>query len=268
MKQFKEINGITICYDDTMEMDKKPLFLFHGLTGNKETMYMFRDIFKDQYRTICVDTRGHGESTHPEVYTLRDHGLDAHALIEALGFEKVNILGYSMGSYVALQIAEIKSDNIDRLILLCTKPSGKTSSVEKLAKERGIDMKSLTPQQLQQIILSSAYAPKTLEKMKTGEFDPSTINAGINGVQLTPEEKEAESKSLANFDLTNDLDKVNCKTLVISGEFDGINGPELGEIVAKGIKGSKYVMIKDAGHMVPYEQPEEFIKVVREFLSE
>ena len=58
--------------------------------------------------------------------------VNINALIEALGLEKVNILGYSMGSYVALQTAEIKSDNIDHLILLCTKPSGKTSKRKRI----------------------------------------------------------------------------------------------------------------------------------------
>lgn len=267
MKQFKEINGITICYDDSMEFDKKPLLLFHGLNGNKEAMYIIRDMFKDEHRTICVDTRGHGESTHPENYSLSDHAKDVHALIDALGLEKVNILGYSMGSYISLAVAEYKSDNIEHLILLCTKPSGKTSSVEKIAKERGLDVRNLTPEQLAQITLSCAFAPSTLIKIKNKEFDASVINGQKNGVELTPIEKEAESKSLANFDLTNDLDKVNCKTLVIAGEYDGINPKELGKEVANGIKDSQYVVIEDAGHMVPYEKPQVFTSVVKSFLG-
>ena len=208
MKHFIEINGVTICYDDTEEKDKKPLFLYHGLTGCKETMYFMRDVLKEDYRIITVDSRGHGESSHPKEYTLSDHGDDVHELIKALGFSKVDILGYSMGSYISLCAAEKKSDDIDHLILLCTKGAGKTSSVERIAKEKGLDLRTLTPKQLQEMILSSAFAPSTLAKMKSGEF---VYAPESSGVVLNEEEKASESASLANFDLLDDLDKVSCK---------------------------------------------------------
>ncbi len=264
MKQYIKINGVVICYDDTMETDKKPLLLYHGLTGSKEVMYFMRDELKKDYRIITIDARGHGESSHPAEYSLSDHGDDVHALIKALGLAKADILGYSMGSYIALCAAEKGSDDIGHLILLGTKGAGKTSSVERIAKEKGIDMKTLSTEDLQKMLLACAFAPKTLEKMKTGEF---VYTPDTSGIVLSEEEKASESRSLADFDLLNDLDKVSCKTLVIAGEYDGINPKEYGKEVADGIEGCRYEVITDTGHMVPYEKPEEFYALVREFLE-
>lgn len=267
MEKILKCNGIDLCYDDTEDAGKKILILIHGLTGNKETMYVFREMFRDRFRCICVDTRGHGASSHPEHYDLNDHAEDMKALIESFGVEKVDVLGYSMGSYIAAATASKYPDIIDNLVLLCTKPSGKTSSIERIAATMGIDMATMTPEQLQQIVMANAFAPSTLVKLKNGELPEVAAQLmEAPGIQLTPEEKAAESRSLADFDLTPRLGNIKCKTLVVAGEYDNINPKELGREVADLIPGSRYVVVEEAGHMVPFEQPAAFVKLVDEFI--
>lgn len=264
MKQFYEVNGISICVDDTGETGKKPLLLYHGLTGNKESMFYCRDLFCDRYRVICVDTRGHGESTHPAEYSLSDHAHDVHGLIRAMDLGKADVLGYSMGSYVALAAAIVDCSDIGHLVLVATKPSGKTSSVERIAREKGLDISELTADQIMELTLSCALAPQSFEKLKTGELK---LDMDFGGVELNAEEKQAESRSLADFDNSKGYAKVTCKTLVIAGEYDGINPKEQGKKVADGIKQAEYVEIKDASHMLVFEKPAEFTQIVKDFLE-
>ena len=264
MERYIEVNGVTLCIDDTMVTDKKALLLYHGLTGSKEAMYEIRDIMQDRYRVICVDTRGHGKSTHPAEYTLEDHAKDVHELIRVLELGKVDIIGHSMGSYVALAAAEMCCEDIDHLVLYSTKPSGKTSSVERILKERGLDIRTLSEEQMIQIIMTFTFAPDSLARIQKGELllpDPSQMPV------LSPEEKAIESKSIAGFDNSLGYDKVTCKTLVISGEFDGINSWQEGKEVADGIKGAQFVLIKDAAHMSAMEQPGQFFTAVDEFFN-
>ena len=267
MKKFLDVNGIEICIDDTEDGDTA-LLLIHGLTGNKSTMYPVRDMFKDDYRVITIDTRGHGESTRPKEYTIDDHAADIHGIIEELNLEKVNIIGYSMGSYIALRAAEAKSDDIDNLILLCTKPNGKTSSVARLLKEVNLDITQVSPEEMMQVIIKASVAPQSLEKVASGELDIGKLLDGDGTQELNAEEKAAEDASLANFDNSKDYDKVTCKTLVIGAEYDGINPPELGREVADGIKDARFELINDAGHLVIIEQPEEFQNIVNDFLKD
>lgn len=267
MKRFLNVNDIEICIDDT-EQGENALLLIHGLTGDKTTMYPIRDMFKDEYRVITIDTRGHGESTRPQEYTIDDHALDVHEIIKELDLEKADILGYSMGSYIALRAAEVKCDDIDHLILLCTKPNGKTSSVARLLKEANLDITQVTQEEMIGAILKASVAPDTFEKIASGELDVDSILNGEENQQLNEEEKAAEDASLANFDNSKDYDKVTCKTLVISAEYDGINPQKLGREVADGIEGAKFELIKNAGHLAAFEQTEEFIKIVKDFLNE
>ena len=266
MKKFLNINDIEICIDDT-EQGENPLLLIHGLTGNKTTMYPIRDMFKDDYRVITIDTRGHGESTRPEEYTIDDHANDVHEIINELGFEKANILGYSMGSYIALRAAEVKSDDIDHLVLVCTKPNGKTSSVARLLKEADLDITQVTQEEMMGVILKASLAPDSYEQVIKGEFDISPYLSGDESQELNEEEKAAEDASLANFDNSKDYDNVTCKTLVIAAEHDGINPPELGREVADGIKDAQFELIENAGHLAAAEQADEFQKIIRNFLN-
>ncbi|MBR3113631.1 MAG: alpha/beta hydrolase [Methanobrevibacter sp.] len=267
MKKFLNINDIEICIDDT-EHGENSLLLIHGLTGNKTTMYPIRDMFKDDYRVITIDTRGHGESTRPKKYTIDDHAYDIHEIIKELNLENVNILGYSMGSYIALRTAEVKCDDIDNLILLCTKPHGKTSSVARLLKEADMDITQVTQEEMMGVILKASLAPQSYEKAINGELNVEELLKGDESQELSEEEKAAEDASLANFDNSNDYDKVTCRTLVIGAEYDGINPPELGREVADGIKDAEFELIKDAGHLVIVEQPDEFKDIVNNFLNQ
>jgi pimeloyl-ACP methyl ester carboxylesterase len=266
MKKFLSIDDIEICIDDTEE-GENALLLIHGLTGDKTTMYPVRDMFKDDYRVITIDTRGHGESTHPKEYTIDDHANDVHEIIRELGLEKVDVLGYSMGSYIALRAAEAKCDDINHLVLVCTKPNGKTSSVARLLKEANLDITQITQEEMMGVILKASLAPHSLEKVANGELDVGELLSSDESPELSEEEKAAEDASLANFDNSKDYDKVTCKTLVIGAEYDGINPPELGREVADGIKDAEFELIKDAGHLVIVEQPDEFKKIVENFLK-
>ncbi|MBR0130482.1 MAG: alpha/beta hydrolase [Firmicutes bacterium] len=263
MEKFIDINGITMCYEETGE--GKPLILIHGLTGNKSTMSDFPKILGPGRKYIAVDTRGHGKSSKPEAYTLEDHADDIGALIKALGYEKADVLGYSMGSYIALNAGEKYADRIDHLILLASKPSGKTSSVEKIVNDAGFKMTEISQEKMFELILAAAMAPETLKKMKSGELKMDLT--ALTGVPMTPEEKAAESKSIAGFDLSGEYEKVTCNTLVISAEYDGINPPELGKEIADGIPEAEFVLIKGASHLVAIEQPEALSKAVNEFLN-
>ena len=266
MKKFLNVNGIEICIDDT-EKGEKALLLIHGLTGNKTTMYPIRDMFKDDYRVITIDTRGHGESTRPKEYTIDDHALDIHEIITKLDLKKADILGYSMGSYIALRTAEAGCEDIDHLVLVCTKPNGKTSSVARLLEEANLDITQVSQDEMVNVILKASVAPQSLERIANGELDVESLLKGDESQELSEEEKAAEDASLANFDNSKDYDKVTCKTLVIGCEYDGINPPELGREVADGIPDARFELIRDAGHLVLLERPDEFKRIISEFLN-
>ncbi len=91
---------------------------------------------------------------------------------------------------------------------------------------------------------------------------------------LRTEEPNADALLLFNREIFNTFDlrpvhaKIEAPTLVITGAEDFICGPLCADEIATGIKGSKKVIVGDAGHMLFIEQPEEFHREVADFLEE
>ena len=261
-------NGIRIAFDAFGSLKNKPLFLIHGLTGQRMSMEETARRLSDTYFVITYDCRGHGQTDHPAAYTLADHGRDLLALIDALGYERACVLGQSMGSYIALQAAELDPARIEKLILVTPKAydDGSGSSFQRLLREAGLDMSTSSREDrmrvLNQALWSPGITPETLAALA-----PKTKMSGENVVVLTPEETAAVNQALVGFDLRPAFAAVSCPTLVIAGTFDRINPPAFGREIADGLPNAAYAEFP-GGHLLTAECEEAYLRCVRAFLAQ
>lgn len=260
-------NGIRFAFDTFGSMDNKPLFLIHGLTGHRGDMEQPARLLSDAFYVITYDCRGHGQTDHPKGYSLEDHGRDLLALIYNLGYEQASVFGASMGSYIALQAAELDPEKIEKLILVTAKSydDGSGSSIQRLMKEEGLDIASVSPEEKSRILKKTLWSPDiTPEKLK--ELALKIKQGSKNAVVLTSEETAAVNQALSGFDLRPDLAKVTCPTLVISGTYDRINPPAFGKEIADNIPNAEYAEFP-GGHLLSAEFEEDFIRSVKTFLE-
>lgn len=112
-----EVNGGTIAYVE-YEGTKGTIIGIHGLTGNLKQLHYYAELLKGEYRIILVDVRGRGNSS-----TATDNtGIDSHtediiALIDQLHIDNPILMGYSMGGFIAGNVAS-KRDDVKGVILL------------------------------------------------------------------------------------------------------------------------------------------------------
>lgn len=260
-------NGIRIAFDSFGSMKKKPLFLIHGLTGRRMDMEAAAQLLSDQYFVITYDCRGHGQTDHPASYSLADHGRDLLALIDHLGYEKAFVLGASMGSYIALQAAELDPQKIEKLVLVTPKAydDGSGSSIQRLLREEGLDMATASPEQRSSILRKTLWSPGITPET-LASFSQRMKKQRENMVVLTPEETAAVNQALVGFDLRPGFEKVSCKTLVISGTYDRINPPAFGKEIAENLPDAEYKELP-GGHLLTIEFEEDYIRCVRTFLK-
>jgi 3-oxoadipate enol-lactonase len=263
-------NGIKIAYDTFGDMTKPPLFLVHGLTSNRIAMFDMAQALTDDRFVIVYDCRGHGQTDKPESYTLVDHGNDLLALIDLFGYDKADLLGLSMGSYVVGQAAVIDSSRVDHLILGMAKAydDGTGSSVAGLLKKKGLKMSEVTQEEMLLLLSEALWAPTTSKERR----DEIMLMQGkvLNhpyAVVLTPKQTAAVNMALVGFDLRPGMKKITCPTLVISARYDGINPLEFGQEIAGLIPNNKMVILENSGHMGFAEESEKFIAAVKEFLA-
>ena len=260
MDVLKKINGIEIAIN---EQGQGPvLILVHGLSSSKEGMYHIRDMLCDRYRVISYDARGHGQSEMVPSYTLADHALDLIALSREYGRGgKVSLWGFSMGSYIACAALQREPDLFDKVILMGTKGDGKTSSVERILRERGLDPAKVGEVELAMILMKASFAPKTSMLRMLG------LLKNRSKVRLTEEARRSEVEALHDFDLFPGMKDIKIPVLVLAGEYDAVNPPGLGKAVADAIPGARFVLVKGAGHMMSLEKKDFVGKVATEFLE-
>ena len=263
-------NGIKIAYDTFGDMTKPPLFLVHGLTSNRLVMFDMAQALADDRFVIVYDCRGHGQSDKPTSYTLADHGHDLLALIDLFGYDKADLCGISMGSYVVGQAAVFDDSRVDHLILALAKgyDDGTGSSVAGVLKAKGLTMAEVSQEEMIALITDAVWAPTTSQKRRD-EFMAQQVEVMSHpyAVVLTPEQTAAVNKALVGFDLRPGLKDVTCPTLVISARYDGLNPVKFGQEIADLVSNSKLVIMENSGHMAFFEEGDKFLAVIKDFLA-
>ena len=251
-------NGIHISIKEAGEGEG--MILIHGRGYSKENMDRLFNYYKDRFRVVSYDVRGHGESDKPEIFTLEDDAEDLAGIIEALELSKPVVIGFSMGSYITLRTAEKYPDLFSKIVLIGTKGAGATSSTQKVADDGAA--RGLTREQIAEQMVRRIFAPQvTFEEI-------AAFDAEIAGTQvLTAKEQEAITKSLQNFDLLTDAAKVTVPALVMTGEYDGLNPPEKGREVAAALPNGEFAVIPNAGHIAFFENMEEVTSRIDGFLD-
>ena len=87
--------------------DGVPILLLHGYSNEAHIWDDFVPVVSSHYRVLALDLRGHGESDwHPEgAYRYEDHVEDVEAVVEALGIDRIVVVGHSLGGRIACSTA-------------------------------------------------------------------------------------------------------------------------------------------------------------------
>lgn len=122
-------DGVKIAYIDEAPRagsetpPRDPVLLIHGFASNIAMNWLapgwIEFLRKAGFRVIAFDNRGHGQSE--KLYDLEQYGAplmaeDARRLLDHLGVQKVNVMGYSMGSRISAFLAIAHPDRVDRIV--------------------------------------------------------------------------------------------------------------------------------------------------------
>ncbi|MEO6303566.1 MAG: alpha/beta hydrolase [Bacteroidia bacterium] len=246
------------------ESATETIVFLNGLTQTTIAWYFVIQHFKDKYRVILLDLIFQGQSTKDADWRNFDqHAKDVKTILEKEKITKANIVGLSYGSLVAQHFAVNHPSLVNKLILISTF-AHKTpyyNAIE-LSWWRALEMGGynlmldiMLPSVLSENYFANPLIPIDLMKESRKDLQPNP-EAIFKLMRATKERK----------DYREDLKKIAVPTLVIQGEKDLLLPVHLAQEVNANIKGSKLIVIKNAGHTLNLEHVPEVCENIKNFL--
>jgi pimeloyl-ACP methyl ester carboxylesterase len=262
-----------------------PILLFNGASDGMDAWDpSFPRILSSNHTVIAFDSRGIGNTTAgSKPYTYQQLANDSADLLDALKIPKADVLGYSLGSYIAEQLAIMYPDKVNSLVLVGSSCGGKDHTPKppeflKLQSEivnKSLNNVSISQEEIKSLVVASLGSgwiklhPEsvdipanitTLQQLKPGL--PPEIANNQNNVGKHWEDNPNWSGAC------DELAKTARLTLIITGTDDNNYQPHVNSLkIVEKIPGAWLVQIKDAGHAVMDQYPEEIGKIVNTFLS-
>jgi pimeloyl-ACP methyl ester carboxylesterase len=248
----------------------RPFVLVHGFTGSRDDWREVLPRLAARGRTVAPDLRGHGGSSNPgesAAYSLDHLVADVAGFLDALGIERINIVGHSMGGMVALRLALDQPERVASLLLMDTaaEPIARDARrffevSAKIAREQGMEaLHEMARGAAERDPNRPASVRRYVERTGADRFW-----ARIRAKQLSmdPEAFATLGPMLTDHEGVADrLGEIRCPTTVLVGEDDrAFLKPA--EVLAQGIPGARHAVIEGAAHSPQLENPDAWLDVV------
>jgi pimeloyl-ACP methyl ester carboxylesterase len=231
------------------------------------------------HTVIVFDNRGVGNTTTgTKPFSIQQLANDTAGLLDALKIQKADVLGYSLGSFVAQQLTVMHPEKVNRLILVAASCGGKEgiSQSPQLVNffsemvNKSINDIPITPQEVKMLLsipMGSAWMelhPNFLEAIP----EAKDLFAGISSNTIKQQNDISQNWMATNWSgICDELTKISNPTLIITGTHDN-NVPTANSLIIAGkIPGAWLVQIKDAGHALFVQYPDKVNRVLQTFLS-
>ncbi|HEY3541410.1 MAG TPA: alpha/beta hydrolase [Gaiellaceae bacterium] len=259
-----ESAGVKIAYE--VRGEGPPLTLVHGLAYDRRGWGRLPALLAERFRVVLIDNRGVGESAAPAgPYTVAQMAEDVLGVLDDAGIERTNLLGVSLGGYIAQEIALTAPDRVERLVLVSTAPGGPkahpmpASTVEVFAtyptmeREAGLRMfveNSLGARGVREL-------PELVEEILRYRLERApTVDAWL-----------AQAAAGATFDSYDRVGEISAPTLVVHGDADVVVDPRNGALLGELIDGARVEVVPDRGHLLVWEDSQRVAELVTEFLA-
>lgn len=260
-----QTGDVEMHYEDTGSGD--PIVWIPG-TGLAGSMWDTHQVthFQGRYRCLTVDLRGSGQTlggTLPP--TVADLATDIIGLMDALDLPPAHLVGLSLGSAIAQEIAILRPDRVRSAVLAATWSStGREKHMRRHFESRLYALEN-GPLDVYAQFAFWMSSPSIID-------DEPDLQANVEA-ELRRHMSTRLDGTAAHFraDLVHEtadrLARIACPTLVVYGEEDRITLPRYNETVAAAIPDAAVARIPRAGHLVWLERPTEFNAHIEQLLQ-
>ncbi|HEX9478795.1 MAG TPA: alpha/beta hydrolase [Methylomirabilota bacterium] len=270
-----KVNGITLHYLDwgldRGPADAPPVVLLHGITGHARVWDHLAERLAPRHRVLVLDQRGHGDSdpAPDDDYRVGTMADDVAAFVGSLRLDRFALLGHSMGGRIAIKYAADHAARLERLVIVDIGPDINLAGLQRVR-----DMMANAPERIE----SEEWAVEYIRRANPLQDVDMLRERVRHGLRRAPDGELTwkYAKGLRDMmregrrdavDLWEPLPRIPCPTLIVRGAESDILSAEVAKKMAERLPDGRVVEIAGAGHTVPADRPEEFVRQIRAFLA-
>ncbi|HMB87579.1 MAG TPA: alpha/beta hydrolase [Methylomirabilota bacterium] len=271
LERTAKVNGITLHYLDWGPADAPPVVLLHGITGHARVWDHLAARLVPGRRMLALDQRGHGDSdpAPDDDYRVGTMADDVAAFVGSLRIDRLALLGHSMGGRIAIKYAADHAARLERLVIVDIGPDINLAGLERVR-----DMMAQSPERIE----SEDWAVEYIRRANPLQDLDMLRERVRHGLKRLPDGELTwkYAKGLRDMmregrrdavDLWEPLPRIPCPTLVVRGAESDILSAEVAKKMTERLPDGRVVEIAGAGHTVPADRPEEFVRQIRAFLG-
>ncbi len=242
----------------------EPLLLINGLGANLEMWQPLVRELADEHEVIAFDLPGTGRSARPR-WPLRMPQLAEVVtdLLDELGYEELDVLGYSLGGIVAQELAHRAPARIRRLVLCATTPGLPSMPPNPLVTALMLTPARYWNRQLAELILPVIAGGRTAR-------DPRELRAGLDQRLLAPPSAMGylyQLYALSGWSSHPWIQRVRHPALVVHGDRDPVVPLVNGRYLAEALPNGRLEVVRGGGHLFLLDEPRSVAPALTAFLA-
>lgn len=256
--------GVRIAYEVYGEPSgATPLVLVHAFPLHRGMWNEVAPLLAQSRQVVTVDLRGFGDSETAADGAMDWMAADVHAVVRALGFERVSVAGLSMGGYVAMAYLRRYPLGVAALVLANTRSASDTDVARRGRLALIETVRTRGTVAAVDSVFPKLLAPETYTERPdiASDVHDMAMSADVDGVIA------ALTGMAVRSDSTELLAAVALPMLVIAGTRDALIPYGEIEKMAASIEDSEFVSINVVGHLSNLEAPGSFAAAVSDFLK-
>ena len=251
------ISGVDLWYDQVGTGD--PILFHHGYTGSHDAWDDIVPTVAPRFRCIRMDCRGAGESSHPvSGYSIEQFAADVIGMADHLGLDRFTYVGHSMGGLIGMELGINHGARLNRLVLVAPAPADGMAPHPAMAAFRERVVRLRAEGKVEQLVEEAL-------RMSPGSNHEAVKRRMERGWATSEAHVTEAMGSMSSSRRGDGLAAVTTPTLVMAGAADGLLASNLKDF--QRLPNATLHVFSRVGHGVNYDQPEEFTRVLLDFLE-
>ncbi|MGE9010720.1 alpha/beta fold hydrolase [Leptospira interrogans] len=279
--RYFQSQGLKLHFTDWGNAQAPPLLLVHGgLDHSRSWDYLARALAAD-YHVVAPDLRGHGDSgwAFGSSYSLADHVYDLTGLVKAEGFDKVAIVGHSMGGMVSLTYAGAFPDRVSKLVVLdgvTNFPARRPKPADVRISDWAGDLDKLAQRKIHRYQTVADGADRIVgrnprltreQAMHLATHGMKRNDDGSFSWKYDPYLRARAPYRLSLEDNIGLWSRIACPTLLVAASESFLPDPEKAGVMSH-FKHAELAKIAGAGHWLQHDKPDEVLGLIQRFLTQ